>query len=107
MSQFYKIHLAFNRGCFEAIFMKNTLGCLGVKPITTCMPNIKVLAIVFICALFLVVIGLWLDPATPSGSGNFLRHIALFHSGILVFLLGDVFLLLGARMLTRMQAMHV
>jgi hypothetical protein len=31
MSQFYKIHLAFNRGCFEAIFVKNTLGCLGVK----------------------------------------------------------------------------
>jgi hypothetical protein len=31
MSQFYKIHLAFNRGCFEAIFMKNTLGCLGVN----------------------------------------------------------------------------
>jgi hypothetical protein len=31
MSQFYKIHLAFSRGCFEAIFVKNTLGCLGVK----------------------------------------------------------------------------
>jgi hypothetical protein len=31
MSQFYKIHLAFSRGCFEAIFMKNTLGCLGVN----------------------------------------------------------------------------
>jgi hypothetical protein len=31
MSQFYKIHLAFNRGCFEAIFVKNTLGCLGVN----------------------------------------------------------------------------
>jgi len=55
----------------------------------------------------LVVIGLWLDPAAPSGSGNFLRHIALFHSGALVFLLGDVFLLLGAGMLTGMQAMQV
>jgi hypothetical protein len=31
MSQFYKIHLVFSRGCFEAIFVKNTLGCLGVK----------------------------------------------------------------------------
>jgi hypothetical protein len=30
MSQFYKIHLAFNRGCFEAILVKNTLECLGV-----------------------------------------------------------------------------
>jgi hypothetical protein len=27
----YKIHLAFRRGCFEAIFVKNTFGCLGVK----------------------------------------------------------------------------
>jgi hypothetical protein len=27
----YKIHLAFSRGCFEAIFVKNTLGCLGVN----------------------------------------------------------------------------
>jgi hypothetical protein len=34
MSQFYKIHLAFSRGCFEAIFMKNTLGCLGVNMAT-------------------------------------------------------------------------
>jgi hypothetical protein len=32
MSQFYKTHLAFSRGCFEANFVKNTLGCLGVNP---------------------------------------------------------------------------
>jgi hypothetical protein len=34
MSQVYKIHLAFNIGYFEAIFVKNTLGCLGVKQLT-------------------------------------------------------------------------
>jgi hypothetical protein len=31
MSQFYKTHLAFSRGYFEAIFVKNTPGCLGVN----------------------------------------------------------------------------
>jgi hypothetical protein len=30
MPQFYKTHLAFSRGCFETIFVKNTPGCLGV-----------------------------------------------------------------------------
>jgi hypothetical protein len=35
MSQFYKTHLAFSRGCFEAIFVKNTRGCLGVKKFIT------------------------------------------------------------------------
>jgi hypothetical protein len=29
--QVCKIHLALNRGCFEAILMKNTLRTLGVK----------------------------------------------------------------------------
>lgn len=57
--------------------------------------------------MFLVGLGLWLDPEAPSGSGNFLRHIALFHSGALIFLMGDIFLLLGAGMLTGMQAMQV
>lgn len=50
---------------------------------------------------------LWLDPAAPSGSGNFLRHVALFHSGALAFMIGDIFLLLGAGMLTGMQAMQI
>jgi hypothetical protein len=36
MSQFYKTHLAFSRGCFEAIFVKNTPGCLGVN--NSCQP---------------------------------------------------------------------
>jgi hypothetical protein len=30
---FCKTHLAFSRGYFEAIFVKNTLGCLGVNVI--------------------------------------------------------------------------
>ncbi|KAG0629567.1 hypothetical protein M758_1G113200 [Ceratodon purpureus] len=50
---------------------------------------------------------LWLDPSAPSGFGNFLRHIALYHSGALVFLIGDVFLLFGAGTLTGMQALQI
>jgi hypothetical protein len=30
--QVCKIHLALNRGCFEAVLMKNTLRTLGVNP---------------------------------------------------------------------------
>lgn len=59
------------------------------------------------CKIVSLVIGLWLDPTAPSGGGKFLRHVALYHSGALVFLIGDIFLLLGTGMLTGMQAMQV
>lgn len=59
------------------------------------------------CGIVLVGIGLWLDPSAPSGFGKFLRHIALYHSGALVFLIGDIFLLFGAGTLTGMQALQV
>jgi hypothetical protein len=31
-AQFYTIHLTFNRGCFETIWIENTPGSLGVNP---------------------------------------------------------------------------
>jgi hypothetical protein len=42
--QVCKIHLVLNRGCFEAILMKNTLRTLGVKIYNYCKikkPKIK------------------------------------------------------------------
>lgn len=62
---------------------------------------------VFIYEIILLVIGLWFDPTAPSGGGKFLQHVALYHSSALVFLIGDVFLLLGVGTLTGMQAVQV
>ncbi|XP_024374636.1 protein S-acyltransferase 24 [Physcomitrium patens] len=60
-----------------------------------------------VIALAVTVHRLWFDPTAPSGGGKFLQHVALYHSSALVFLIGDVFLLLGVGTLTGMQAVQI
>lgn len=50
---------------------------------------------------------LWEDPTAPSGPAEFLQHVGIYHSGAIVFLFGDIFLLLGAGTLAGLQAWQI
>ena len=57
MSSFYSNHLAFKKGCFEAILTKNTICALGVK--VSCASYVLILVLFFPGSVTLHLTYLW------------------------------------------------